>query len=58
MTSTPKYHDLFCNDKFKVWTIGRILLAKFKQLKSDTDNNCNAMCTNVLLGAATNKNIS
>ena len=32
MTSNPKYHDLFCNDKFKVGTVGRILLAKFKQL--------------------------
>ena len=52
VTSNPKYHDLFCNDKFKVGTVGRILLAKFKQLKSETDN-CNAMCTNVSLCAAT-----
>ena len=54
VTSTPNYHDLFSNDKVKIGTIGRILMAKFKLLNTDNySNNCKATCTNVSLDAAT-----
>ena len=51
VTSLPNYQDLFSNDKTKVGLIGRLLMAKFKLLKSDTK--CKATCTDIQSGAAT-----
>ena len=51
VTSLPNYQYFFSNDKTKVGLIGRLLMAKFKLLNSDT--NCKATCTDIQSGAAT-----